>query len=382
MDRNFLRYGLVGGGPGSFIGDVHRRAAKFDGRCRLKAGALSSEYEKTLTKGRELNLTEERLYRSYEKMASEEASRDDGIDFVSITVPNHLHHKVARVFLENGISVVCDKPVTTTVDEAKELEQLAEDYNLLFCVTYTYSGYPMVKEAKSLISEGKLGDIRVVSGEYPQDWLAEKAEDQGAKQAKWRTDPERAGISNCMGDIGSHIEHTVRYITGLEMRQISANLNTFVPGRELDDNGEVLVKFKNGATGTYWASQVAIGNDNGLEVRVYGNKGGLEWEQENPNYLKYTPLGQPTQILSRGHDYLGDEAAANSRVPPGHPEGYFEAFANIYTNFADALLQLKKTGSIQEREFDYPTLTEAKIGVEFIHKCVESSQNDSQWLEF
>ncbi len=382
MTKKKLRYGMVGGGPGAFIGEVHRRAAKFDGKNILVAGSFSSDYDKTLAKGEELGLEEKRLYKTYEEMAARESELKEGIDFVSITTPNHTHFKIARAFLTRGISVVCDKPVTTSSAEAEELLELAEKHRALFCVTYTYSGYPMVKEAKELVENGELGDIRVIMGEYPQEWLAERAEMGDNRQASWRTNPAEAGISNCMGDIGSHIEHTTSYITGCEISQLSANLNTFVEGRILDDNGQVMIKYKNGATGMFWASQVAIGNDNGLKVRVFGSKGSLEWEQENPNYLHFTKLNEATKILSRGHDYLGPAAKKNTRIPSGHPEGYFEAFANIYNNFSQALLEKKEKGKVKEEDFDYPKLEEGYRGVKFVEKCVESSNNGSSWLDF
>ncbi|MGM0420864.1 MAG: Gfo/Idh/MocA family protein [Bacillota bacterium] len=379
MKESHLRYGMVGGGPGAFIGEVHRRAARLDDKVKLVAGSFSREYEKTLTTGRELGMDEDRLYDNFQDMAAREAEREDGIDFVSITTPNHTHHKIAKAFLEKGINVLCDKPVTTTVAEAEELQEIAVRNEALFCVSYTYSGYPMVKEARHLIEEGELGEIRVIMGEYPQEWLAEPADN---KQASWRTNPDQAGISNCMGDIGSHIEHTVSYMTGCEIKKLSANLDIFVEGRKLDDNGEVMVKYEDGVSGMYWASQVAIGHDNGLKIRVYGSKGSLEWEQENPNYLKFTRLNQAPRILSRGHEYLGETAQANTRVPAGHPEGYIEAFANIYSNFAAAVQAKKEQGSIDPAEFDYPKLEEGLRGVKFVKKCVESSRKDSKWMDF
>jgi len=381
MSAEVLKYGMVGGGPGAFIGEVHRTAARFDGKNVLAAGSFSRDYQKTLKAGKDLGIDENRLYKNYTEMAEKESELTDGIDFVSVVTPNHTHFKIAEAFLSRGISVVCDKPVTTSSQEALELKQLAEKNDAEFCVTYTYSGYPMVKEAKELVEKGEIGDIRVVMGEYPQEWLAEPAGEEN-KQASWRTDPNQAGISNCIGDIGSHIEHTVSYITGLEISELSANLDTFVAGRELDDNGEVMIKYENGATGMYWASQVAVGNDNGLKVRIFGSKGSLEWSQENPNYLYFSKLGEATKILSRGHDYLGNKAQKTNRIPPGHPEGYFEAFANIYANFSAALLEKKEKGRIEEKDFDYPKITEGLRGVKFIEKCVASSKQGASWVNF
>ncbi|MFW6381423.1 MAG: Gfo/Idh/MocA family protein, partial [Bacillota bacterium] len=309
MSEAIVSYGMVGGGPGSFIGDVHRKAAEFDRKAELKAGCFSRDYEKTLQTGSELALSGERLYRDYQQMAREEALREDGIDFVSIVTPNNLHYEIARTFLEQGINVVCDKPLTISVEQAEELTTMVRERDLLFCVTYTYSGYPMVKQARAMVENGDIGDIRMVVAEYPQEWLATPAENEGNKQAAWRTDPRQSGRSNCVGDIGSHVENTVSYISGLEIETLAANLDAFNPGRELDDNAAILVKYKGGATGVYWCSQVAIGHDNDLKIRVFGSRGSLEWSQENPNYLKVSYLDKPTQTLSRGRDQLYPAAA-------------------------------------------------------------------------
>ncbi|MFB6215076.1 MAG: Gfo/Idh/MocA family protein [Candidatus Bipolaricaulia bacterium] len=280
-DREVLKYGMVGGGPGSLIGEVHRKAAKFDGKAEIVSGVFSRSYEKTLQTGKELGLDEERLYEDFEEMAEKEGTRDDGIDFVSIVVPNKFHYPAAKAFLTRDINVVCDKPLTVTLDEARELEKLTRENNLLFGVTYVYSGYPMVKQARELIQSEELGELRVIQGEYPQEWLAAPVEKEGNKQAEWRTDPELSGEVNCVGDIGTHIENTVSYISNLEIDSIAANLSIFGKDRELDDNAEMMVKFSNGATGSFWCSQVAVGHDNGLKVRVYGTKGSLVWKQEN-----------------------------------------------------------------------------------------------------
>lgn len=380
-ERGVLSYGMVGGGPGSFIGEVHRKAIKFDNKAELAAGSFSRDYEKTLVTGKELGLDSDRLYRDYEKMAKKEAGRHDGIDFVAIVTPNYAHYEIAKAFLQEGINVACDKPLTFTVDEAQELKKLADENDLLFCVTYTYSGYPMVKQAREMIKRGDIGKIRTVMGEYPQEWLATPA-DEDDKQASWRTDPERAGRSNCVGDIGSHIENTVAYITGLEIDSLCANLDSFVAGRELDDNAEIMIKYTSGASGVYWCSQVAAGHDNGLKVRVFGSKGAIEWEQENPNYLTVTYLDQPKQILSRGRDELYPPNTDLPRLPGGHPEGYFEAFANLYSRFADALLAKKAGEPLSEGEMDFPTAADGVSGVKFINLCVDSSEQGAQWLDF
>ena len=375
-----LLYGMVGGGPGAFIGDVHRRAASFDGKAQLVAGVFSRSYENTLSTGRSLGLDPGRLYRDFEEMAKKEGAREDKIDFVSIVTPNNVHYAVAKAFLTNGINVVCDKPLTVTVEEAEELAKIAKEKDLLFCVTYTYSGYPMVKHAREMIRRGDIGEIRVVMGEYLQDWLATPTEKEGNKQAAWRTDPKQSGASNCVGDIGSHIENTVAYITGLKIDSLCANLDIFGEGRKLDDNAEILVKYNNGATGVYWCSQVAIGHDNGLRVRIVGTKGSIEWEQENPNYLKVAYLGQPVQILSRGTGYIYPQAAKFSRIPPGHPEGYYEAFSNIYSAFAGALLKKKAGQDLTAEDLDFPSVEAGVDGVRFINKSVESSHKGSIWV--
>jgi predicted dehydrogenase len=375
-------YGMVGGGPGAFIGEVHRVAARFDGLAALVAGSFSSSFDKTKQTGGELGLPEDRLYASYAEMAEKEGSRDDGIDFVVVVTPNKLHYAIAKAFLENGIHILCDKPLTTTVEEAEELKKIAQDKGLLFGVTYTYTGYPMVKNARDVVQNGELGDIRFVAAEYPQDWLAEPMEKQGLKQAEWRTDPSQTGVSNVVGDIGTHVENMVSYVTGLKIKKLAARLDSFVEGRTLDDNATIMVEYDGGAKGLYWVSQIAVGYDNGLRIRVFGTKGGLEFFQEDPNHLVVTPLGGPTKKLSRGRDAMSDRATELSRVPAGHPEGYFEAFANIYTTFAKAVAKKKAGKSVDESKEDYPTIDEGIQGVRFIHRCVESSKKDAAWVDF
>lgn len=376
-----LRYGMVGGGQGAFIGDVHRKGAAFDGHSMLVAGAFSRDYDNTLATGRLLRIETDRLYRSYEEMAEKEAAREDGIDYVVIVTPNNSHYAISKAFLSRGIHVVCDKPLTIEADEAEELAALAREKDLLFCVTYTNAGYPMVKQARELIAAGKLGEIRMVMAEYAQDWLAGLVEQQGDKMS-WRTDPSQQGKSTSVGDIGTHIENTVSYITGLEVESLCANLDVYGEGRKLDTNASILVKYAGGASGIYWCSQIAIGNDNALRIRVFGSKGALEWDSEDPNYLKVTYLGQPSQTISRGRDDLYPGAARFSRIPGGHPEGTYEAFANLYLAFANALL-IKKAGlAPASGDLDFPSAEDGVKGVKFVDKCVESAGNGSAWVSF
>jgi len=375
-----IGYGMVGGGEGAFIGDAHRKAAALDGKCRLMAGCFSRDFDNTKRTGENLGLSEDRLYRSYEEMAAAESQREDGIDFVTIVTPNSAHFSIAKTFLENGISVVCDKPLVLTVEQGTELAALSKEKDLLFCVTYTYSGYPMVKQAREMIRKGNIGDILFVMAEYPQDWLLTTIEKEGSKQASWRTDPKQSGVSNCMGDIGSHIENTVACITGLTIKSLSAKLDIVGEGRTLDNNGSVMLKYDNGGSGMYWASQIACGNDNGLKVRVFGTKGSIEWRQEDPNYLRVGYPGQPIQIMSRGQGYL--ESAAGSRLPAGHPEGYYEAFASIYSKFASAMLKKKSGEVLLDSDLDFPSVEAGIDGVKFIINCVRSSNENSAWIDF
>jgi len=380
--KRVLNYGMVGGGAGSFIGEVHRKAAAFDQKNKIVAGSFSRSYKNTKSTGKNLGIKEDRLYKTYEEMAELEGQRKDQIDFVSIVTPNFLHYDIAKKFLENGINVVCDKPLTFTYEEAHELEELAKDNELLFCVTYTYTGYPMVNHAKEVVENGKIGNIRVVIGEYSQDWLATLEEEKGNKQASWRTDPDKAGRANCVGDIGSHLENMVSFITGLKIDKLCANLDKFGEGRELDDNAEILVKYKGGATGVYWCSQVAVGHDNDLKVRIYGTKGSIQWEQENPNKLKLSYVDKPTEILTRGRDELYPKAMQLSRIPAGHPEGYFEAFAAIYEKFSEAVLDKKSGTSYSDLTIEFPTAKDGAQGVYFINKTVDSAEAGSKWIEF
>ncbi len=377
-----LTYGMIGGGQGAFIGDVHRKAIGFDRKAQLVAGCFSREYQNTLDTGTTLGIAEERLYKSYQEMAQIEGKRKDKLDFVVIVTPNYLHFPVAKAFLEQGINVVCDKPLAPELKDAEELNKLAKNKGLFFCVTYTYTGYPMVKQAREMVKHGEIGDIRFINAEYPQDWLATPIEGTGQKQASWRTDPAQTGKSNCVGDIGSHTENLAGYISGLKIKSLAARLDTFVEGRVLDDNATVMVEYDSGAKGVYWISQIAVGHDNDLRIRIYGTKGSLEWSQEDPNYLKVSYIGKPTQILSRGRDELYPLAAKNSHIPSGHPEGYFEAFANVYSAFTNALIKKNAGETLTDDDLDFPTVQQGIDGVKFIGKCVESSQKGAAWLEF
>ena len=377
-----LRYGMVGGGKGAFIGDVHRKSIALDGLAELVAGSFSQNFENTLETGASLGLSRDRLYATYEEMAEKEAARPDGIDFVSIVTPNALHYPVAKAFLNAGIHVVCDKPLTFEEAEAKELGELAKKKVLLFGVTYTYTGYPAVKHAREMVRRGDIGEIRFVNAEYPQEWLATPSEREGSKQASWRTNPALAGKSNCVGDIGSHVENMVSYVTGLKIKSLCARLDTFVEGRLLDDNATIMVEYEGGAKGLYWASQIAIGYDNGLRFRIFGSKGTIQWSQENPNYLVVSKLGQPTVTLSRGRDGFYPHAQSFSRIPSGHPEGYFEAFANLYKTYISALIKQKSGGKLTQDDLDFPTAEDGAKGVRFIAKCVESSKKGAVWVEF
>lgn len=376
-----LRFGMVGGASGSYIGDVHRQGAIFDRQAQLVAGMFSPNYDRTLLTGSALGLDPSRLYRDHDEMAEKEGAREDGIDFVVIASPNYAHYAAAKAFLLQGIHVVCDKPLTFTIEEAEELRSLAEEKNLLFCVTYAYSQCAAVKQAQMMVKNGDIGEIQMVAAEYPMGSLAADVESEG--EIPWRLDPKIAGISNCVGDIGTHVENTVAYITGLEIDELSARLDNFGgQNRVLDTNAMIMVKYKNGAVGQYWCSQVAIGYDNALVVRVFGTKGSLEWRQEEPNNLYVAKIGEPLQKWTRGNDYFYPEAQNLSRLFAGHPEGYYEAFANIYLKFTSALIKHKQGIKLTEEDLDFPDAKAGLDGVKFIHRCVESSKKGSVWVKF
>ncbi len=375
-----IRLGMVGGGSGAFIGAVHRIAARIDDHYDLVAGALSSTPEKSRQSGAELGLNPSRVYDDFKSMAIREARLKDGIEAVAIVTPNHMHYPAAIEFLKRGIHVICDKPLTSNLADAKKLVKAAESSDALFILTHNYSGYPMVRQAREMVARGDLGDIRLVQMEYPQDWLAEPVERSGSKQAEWRTDPARSGVGGSTGDIGTHAYQLGCFISGLELDELAADVHTFVPGRQLDDNAHVMLRFKGGAKGMLWCSQVASGNENALKVRVYGTKGGLEWEQENPNYLWYTPLGEPKRLLTRGGAGAMDVAARVSRTPGGHPEGYLEGFATIYSEAARAI-QAKREGKKVDPAVLYPTVADGLKGVTFVTACINSSKRNGAWVK-
>lgn len=375
-----IRLGMVGGGSGAFIGAVHRIAARIDDQYELVAGALSSTAEKSLSSGRELGLDPERCYGSFEEMAEKEALRPDGIQAVSIVTPNHVHYPAAKAFLERGIHVICDKPVTSNLEDAKKLKAVADKAKALFILTHNYTGYPMVRHARELVQNGELGDIRLVQMEYPQDWLAEPIEQTGQKQAAWRTDPKQSGAGGSTGDIGTHAYNLGSFISGLELDELAADVHTFVEGRRLDDNAHVMLRFKGGAKGLLWCSQVATGHENGLKVRVYGTKAGIEWTQADPNYLWFTRLGEPKQLITRGGAGAGSAAGRVTRIPSGHPEGYLEAFATIYTEAALAI-NAARTGAKVDPAVVYPTIDDGVKGVAFVEACIASSQKNGGWVK-
>ncbi len=378
--RRKLRLGMVGGGQGAFIGGVHRFAARLDDRYELVAGAFSSTAEKSKASGLELGLAAERCYGDFDEMAKREKRLKDGIDVVAIVTPNHVHFPAAKAFLDRGIHVICDKPLTTSLKDAKKLADLVDKSGCLFALTHNYTGYPMVRQARQMVADGLLGKIRVVQSEYAQDWLTTKLEDTGQKQADWRTDPARSGPAGCTGDIATHAMNLASFITGLELDRLAADLTSFLPGRALDDNAHIMLRFAGGAKGMLWASQVAPGNENALRLRIYGEQGGLEWAQEDPNYLRYTPYGQPPQLIRRGGAGADAVAGRVTRIPAGHPEGYLEGFANLYSDVAE-LLSAKLEGRDPDPDaMLVPTVRDGVAGVKFIEAVVESSRKNGAWV--
>ena len=381
MDRR-MRIGMVGGGKDAFIGGVHRIALRLDGNYELVAGSFSSNFDNSKETGKDLGLAEDRIYETYQEMAEKESARSDGIHVVAIVTPNHLHVPIAKIFAEKGMHIICDKPLALSTKEAIELKNIVENKKIIFALTHNYTGYPMVRHARSLIQKGDLGSIRVVQAEYPQDWLTTKAEDSGLKQAEWRTDPKRSGDGGCIGDIGTHAFNLIRFITGLEVDELSADIHTFVKGRLLDDNAQIMLRFKGGAKGAIWSSQVAVGNENNLKIRVFGENGGLEWRQEDPNYLYYTKFGHPTQKITRGSGSASEEANNVTRIPPGHPEGYLEGFANIYSDVYKRLFAQTNKQNYDQSNDCYPTIYDGVEGMRFIETVLESNNNNSKWVEF
>ena len=375
-----LRLGMVGGGEGAFIGAVHRIAFRIDDQFELVAGAFSSDPERAKSSALSLGVSAERAYGSFEEMAKAEAARKDGIDAVVIVTPNHMHGPAAKAFLNAGIHVICDKPLTTTVQEAEELVKLVQESGKLFILTHNYTGYPMIRQARAMVASGELGEIRLVQVEYPQDWLTEAVEQTGQKQAAWRTDPKRSGAGGCIGDIGTHAYNLAAFVSGLKLEALLAQLTSFVPGRALDDDCQIMLRYRGGARGSLWASQVAVGHENGLKLRVYGTKGGIEWVQADPNYLWFTPFGEPRRLITRGGAGALPEAARVTRVPGGHPEGYLEGFANIYAEAARALRSAIDHTPLDEAVV-YPTVQDGLDGMKFISAAVESSKNGNIWIK-
>ncbi len=374
-----LRLGMVGGGRGAFIGAVHRMAARLDDRWELVAGALSRDAENARASAADLHIAPDRAYADWREMARAEAARADGIDAVSIVTPNASHHPVARAFLEAGIHVICDKPLTTNVELAEDLANAVRDTDKIFALTHNYTGYPMVRQARAMVAAGELGAIRVVQVEYPQDWLATRVEDSGMKQAAWRVDPAQAGPAGSLGDLGTHAHNLAEFVTGLHVKQVCADLTAFVPGRALDDNAHLLLRLSGGARGMLWSSQVSPGNENALRLRVYGERAGIDWSQEHPNQLRFAPLGAAPRILARGAGGLHPAAAHATRIPAGHPEGYLEAFAQLYRDVAERV-----AARIEGREPDpaallVPGVDEGVRGVRFLAAAVESNRRGGAW---
>jgi predicted dehydrogenase len=374
-----LRLGMVGGGPGGFIGAVHRIAARLDDRFELVAAALSSDPARSRAAAADLHITAERAYGSFTDMAKAEADRPDRIDAVAIVTPNHLHYAPAKGFLEAGIHVICDKPLTTTLEDAIDLARIVRRTGLLFAVTHNYTGYPMVRQARQMIADGELGAIRVVQVEYAQDWLATPLEKTGQKQAVWRTDPAQSGPAGSLGDIGTHAFNLASFVTGLNCRELAAELTTFVPGRRLDDNVQIMLRFAEGARGVLWASQVATGNQNNLRLRVYGEKAGIEWRQEEPNSLWFAQLGKTPTLIYRAGPGATPVAAHASRVPGGHPEGYLEAFAQLYADMAEQISARLEKRSPASSSLLVPTVEDGVAGMRFVSAVLESSKHNAAW---
>jgi len=374
-----LRLGMVGGGRGAFIGAVHRIAARLDDRWELAAGALSADPERARASAGDLFIAPERAYGSYQEMAAAEAARPDGIDAVAIVTPNHMHHAPARAFLDAGIHVICDKPLTTTLADARDLVQTVRRSGLVFGLTHNYTGYPMVRQMREMVAAGELGPLRVIQVEYPQDWLATKVEDTGSKQAEWRTDPARSGAVGSLGDIGTHAFNLAAFASGLAADSLLADLNTFVPGRRLDDNAAVLLRYPTGARGLLWASQVATGSENGLKLRLFGEKAGLTWAQEHPNHLTFARLGEPPRTITRGGAGAGAAATHATRVPAGHPEGYLEGFAQLYRDLAEQVAAHIDGRPADPASLLVPTVEDGFRGMAFIEAAVASSRAGNVW---
>ena len=375
-----IRLGMVGGGEGAFIGAVHRIASRIDDNYELVAGALSSTPDKARRSGEALGLAADRIYDDYESMAKAEARRPDGIEAVAIVTPNHMHAGPTYAFLKAGIHVICDKPLTVSLAEARKMKAAVEKSGRIFALTHNYTGYPLVRRMREMARGGELGELRLVQVEYPQDWLTGPTETTGNKQAEWRVDPKRAGAGGALGDIGTHSYNLADYVTGLELAELSADLTSFGAGRQLDDNVQIMLRYASGARGSLWASQVAPGNENGLMLRVYGTKGGVHWRQDNPNSMFWTPYEKPTRIITRGGPESGEAAGRMTRVPPGHPEGYLEGFANIYSEVA-AAIKAARTGKKPPKGVHFPTIDDGVKGLAFVEAAVKSSKANGKWVK-
>ena len=374
-----LRYGMVGGGPGAFIGDAHRKAISLDGTAELVAGCFSRTPEKTKEQGEALGLDPERCYANYKEMAAAERAREDGIDFVVIVTPNNTHYEIAKAFLEAGIHVACDKPLVTTAEEAEELKKIADEKGLLFMVTYTYTGHVTMKYMRDLVKNGEIGTVRTVMAEYPQGWLYNE-NDWGGKQGEWRCDPTQSGRVNCLGDLGTHVENAVATVTGLKIKRVLAKMDVVVPGRKLDDNDQILVEYEGGATGINWTSQFAIGCDNSLRLRIYGSKGTLLWFQETPEEVTLIREDGIARTIKRGYGAVTPDAAKYGRLPSGHTEGWLEAMGNLYDSFGACVLA-KKEDRFTPDLIDYPTIEEGVAGLKYVEACLKSSENGNVWVE-
>ena len=377
-----LKLGMVGGGQGAFIGGVHRIASRIDNHYDLVAGSLASNPETAHASARELGINDDRSYATFQDMAEKESSREDGIDVVAIVTPNHLHYPIAEAFLSKNIHVICDKPLTHNLEDAEKFLESVKKSNALFALTHNYTGYPMVRQAREMFRNGEIGVLRVIQVEYAQDWLTLPIENEGQKQASWRTDPSKAGMGGSIGDIGSHAFNLVDFITGAKLNELCADISSFVPGRKNDDNAHVLLRYENNVKGMLWSSQVAPGNENALRIRIYGDKGGMEWEQENPNYLTVDIFGKAKKIIRRAGNETIDIGNRITRIPPGHPEGYLEGFANIYSDFAKQILAFKDNQKPEKDILLVPSIEDGVKGVKFITTVVESGSNGGKWIKF
>ena len=377
-----LKLGMVGGGQGAFIGSVHRIASRIDDHYELVAGSLASNPEVAHASAKELGIAEDRSYSTFLEMAEKESNLENGIDVVAIVTPNNLHYPIAEAFLKKGIHVICDKPLTHNLEDAEKFFECVKNSKALFALTHNYTGYPMVRQAREMCRNGSIGKLRVIQVEYAQDWLTLPIENEGQKQASWRTDPSKAGMGGSIGDIGSHAFNLADFITGAKLTELCADISNFVEGRKNDDNAHVLLRYENGVKGMLWSSQVAPGNENALKIRIYGDKGGLEWEQENPNCLRVDIFGEAKKIIRRAGNETTDVAGRVTRIPPGHPEGYLEGFANIYSDFAKQIHAIKNNQKIEDELLLVPSIEDGLKGVKFISAVVESGLGGSKWLKF